>query len=663
MATQYQVYGELRMRTGNAQAALQRISDQVGGLAARLRGAESVGSRLFRGLAAFGAGYLGLSALMNGLRRAGSSMLEFYDQTEQANIRIATLATAIEHVPFEEARRRAGGFIDTLRQLALQSPATGQDLVNIFADISGPIARVTGSMEDALQASQTLANATGALGLGQDYGQAARDFRAILEGRAGVDVRTFSSLRSLGLISQTTEQWNQMALHDPEQAYTQLMDILGQFNIAAAAQGNSLSGLVSSLQSVAQEVGGAFSGPLLERVKAFMRTILGRILENFDGIKAAARGLGEQMAESLEHAFRWIVGRIDWITQHWSELTERFHQIVGQLRKAASVFAAISGARMAAGAALGGGASLISGGVGALSGIGGLAQFAQMAAGLGGGGAAAAGAAGAGGTVGLAGIAAFFASPAGIATIVAGLGAIVATLTALAGVATIGAGVFQELTQHGDEWASFFAAELAPAWAELSGVFGLLYTELEPLLALIGRGALIGLVVALRWVVHWLVQGILMMIATFRAAMGPIQTFATVLVGLTDTANEEFGGFLLAVSHFFEGLAAMRIPLLSGVAEGAAQTAATTWRRYFRRGPGGDLPELDEAATAAADAASDAGGEDRASHGTTVNIHHMEVRQDFREADPDRVFVRMIREIEGEAERRLSSEFAPLLTR
>jgi hypothetical protein len=146
-----------------------------------------------------------------------------------------------------------------------------------------------------------------------------------------------------------------------------------------------------------------------------------------------------------------------------------------------------------------------------------------------------------------------------------------------------------------------------------------------------------------------------------RAVIGPVSAFAAALNGMSDTANAELGGIVMALEGFFRAMAGTG---LIPFAQAAADGMGTVWRRYFdpNRLSAEDVG-LDEAA--AADAATSAvpNADDLAHRGTTVNVHHMEIRQEFREADPDRILVRILREIDGQADRALSSEFAPILSR
>src|SRR5690606_23846108 len=109
--------------------------------------------------------------------------------------------------------------------------------------------------------------------LGVDYEQAGRDFRAMLEGRAGVDVLMFSRLRSVGAISETTEAFNAMAQANPAEAYEKLRDILEGYNVAAARQGRSLSGLTSSFSSLYNRILVSAANPILDRFKTFLADV------------------------------------------------------------------------------------------------------------------------------------------------------------------------------------------------------------------------------------------------------------------------------------------------------------------------------------------------------------------------------------------------------
>lgn len=651
----YDVEAQLRVDAKNAVAGMRSVSSAIDRLRERLSGANSASGGLARQLLAVGGAYAALNAVSNTVRTTATGIEQYANNVEQASISIATLSNRIEGIPFEEGERRAHRFIEELERLAIDSPAGGQDLVKLFVGLSGPIARITGSMEDALVMSQQLANTASSLGV--DFEQAGRDFRAMLEGRAGMDVLLFSRLRSVGDINQNAEAWNAMAQANPAEAYEKLKDILDGYNVAAARQGRSMAGLTEAFKSMYQRILGSAYDPIRERFKTFLADVNDRLLANMTKFRQGFRSVGETITSYLDKLFERLLSGLDYVANNWDRIVERMNATVHRVAYFASLipalakgFAVFQGARMGGAAALGIGGGLM-GALGGTTAAGGVLHALVAAVTSISRSSAATGP--------LSALTDLFSSP---LSIIGSIGKIVGFVVVFALLGTamaVGASIARELTDNWSEWAAVWKREVAPLLDLLKAEFIRLWHELRYVMRDIGRGALRllinmfkGLVISTIEVVKFLRDMHIMFVVVSDALSAFVNNLLEVARRLTYGAVDiapvarrdprEIQALIMAritgtdpeaFLHPEAYLAAQR----AAMAEDAAAAAAGT-------GGGGDSRE-----------------------GPTQNFDfrgsRITMQQEFASDDPDRVAAVIRQDLAGQANRRVMSGFVPALGR
>lgn len=649
----YKVLAQLRVNSRNAVAGIRSASSAVDRLRERFKAASSSSDGLMRSMLATAGAYAAISAASGAVRGLARGVFEYANFTEQASIQIATLSNRIEGIPFEDAERRAGGLIERLEDLAIQSPATGRDLIGLFQGLSGPIARVTGDMEDALVMSQQLANTASALGV--DYQQAGRDFRAMLEGRAGVDVLMFSRLRSVGAINETTEAWNAMAQANPADAYEKLRDILEGYNVAAARQGRSLEGLRSSFESLYNRALLAGARPIVERYKTFLGDVNDRLLANMGRFREGLGRVGEAIGRQLDAVFSKLLDGLDYVIANWDRIVAKLERAVyrvGEIARAlpgiAKGFVAVAGARMGAraGMAIGGGALGLLGGTSAAGGVlhalvGSLTSVAGAAAATG----------------PLNALGSIFSSPLAIVGTLAKIVAFVGVFALVGTMMVVGAAIARELTENWSHWAEVWRREVSPLLALLKTEFLRLWRELRYVMRDLGRGALSILIGMFKN----LVIGAIELVRFFRDAHLAFVLFSD---ALTAFVNQ----ILAAVSALTYG--AVQIDPLER--RDPREIRALVLGRMFNTDPEAFLnPEAYMAAERQAMAeeyaaqAGTAGGlePEQAVQNFDFKGSKISIKQEFANADPDRIAAVLREDLAGQAERRLASGFVPALSR
>ena len=639
MALNYEINANLRLQGGGGgfQRSMSRMSDRVRSFADRLRGARSVAGGLMRSLIGLGAGYVGFHAITGGIRTAIGGMLEFNRTVESTRIGLQTILSAVDGISFEAAGESADRVFAQLQDDAITSIATGQDLAQVFAGIVGPIRNAGASLEDVRNI--TLLTATAAASVGQGFAEAQRDISAIVRGAAGTDTRLFSMLRNMGRITQETEEWNQQLT--TTERIAALQEALSAFEPGGAAFGQSLQGLIATFKGLMQSFGTAFSGPLFERMKTTLSTINNLLIENRDAIVMYLTRAGNRAAEAFQRVVDAAFDAGRWIVEHWDEISDRIREFGNQLRAHGPQLAQMAAAM----GALSGLRTVLAPILTVVSTIMGLFEGGGLLAGLFGGGEAAAGAAGAGGEAAGAGAA-------------GALGPLAVVLAAVAGVAVV-------VTQYWDDFLAVFEAflpVLQAMWTDVQAIGAAFWEVLRPVLKILGTTMLI-----------MLVPIFMALLGAVRIVLVILRVLLEVLAWVANAIEEYFIDPIISALVTVGRAVAEFIAMIMGPSDEAAEAALA------------GRPQLAIATDPRVDRMLDAMEGEQGPTGRTgfglggveqvaapearpQTVNHfgrgsVTVRQEFRQADPDRVMVRMINDIDAQAERRIQSGFAPALTR
>jgi len=651
---------------GRAQHQSRQAFGQVAGMLSSMGGRLSAAGRslgrtglLIAGLGT-GAAALGLRAAVGAVRELGRAALEANQNVEDTTLSIAALYSEIERVSFTRATQEARGLYRQMEQLALSSPGTTRDLADMFSAAYGPMRRAGTGMQTLLTFSRDAVSVASALHI--DYAQVSRDISMMATGVAGQDVATFRLLRSMGMITESTEEWNRMAQRSPAQAAQRMVEIFSRLGGTASREfGRTWSGISSSTRDLTAHFARAFSSPAFEVLKRSLAAVNTYLLRHRAALDSALGRFGTRFAGVLQavidragRAFTWVVSNFDTIHARFDATVERLREAVPMALKVVQAGAALTvglrGAGMLLGA-LGTAGSALSG-LSAL-GLGGTAAATTTAAG----GTAAATTTAAGGT----------AAAGGLSAILAPLAAIAAPLAAA--LAILGAealAVWRAFEHFGGR----LRGMLAPLWGDLQAIgadlmvfFQGVWDVLDPVLSAIGVTIMGGLSSA--WgVILPILRGLSGLLRTLGVALSQLShRLWPVVHDLVDAivaAATWIGRFGAAIRRLIEWL----LPVVPGLTTSSpeASTAATAdpfAGLQSERGGGGGSGRVSPFS----------GGTPPTAPSTrpTTNIDmrgsRIEVRQEFREADPDRVWIQMRDALEREATRRISSGFVPALTR
>jgi len=374
---EYEVDARLELNAQAVSRSLNLITRGLNVLQGKIGGSRNALSGLVGQAIAFGGAYFGVRAMGGAMKAFAREAFNANSSAEGMRTALAAVYSAVEKVSFAKAQEDAGALFTILEDMAVQSPATGAELFEIFQGVYGPIRAAGVGLQDILTLTQNAASAATALGV--DFGQAQRDISIMARGLAGMDVKTFSLLQSMGLIKETTEEWNALA---PDKRAARLMEVMGQMGgEAAEAYGRTWIGLSSTFRGIMQQFQRVFSSAIFEKMKGVLEQVNTVLLENREQIAAVINVLGQKVAG----VFTNLVGRataffadfdanMDAVATRLDGIWARFEQFKAVLITGAKVAAALQVASFGVGtvapivSALISGVSALAGVVGAVAG-------------------------------------------------------------------------------------------------------------------------------------------------------------------------------------------------------------------------------------------------------------------------------------------------------
>ncbi len=613
-------------------SAFQRAGRAAGPLSGVLRNAIGIG-----------AAYLGVRALTGAFTGLVRSSFAFGSTMERNRTSLgAVLAATLPSLKVvEDATQRMaqGGRIGDaiFRQLqvdALKSVATSAELATIYTQITGPLATAGARLSDIRKiTNDTVAAATV---LGVDYAQAARDINLMSTGSAGMDTMLFRMLKSTGRITESTKEWNEML---PAKRLKRMQEALSGFAPAAAAFEQTLPGITSSFVDYAQRFRQVFMSGPLEALRGLLVRLVDTFRQNETKISSVLKVLGDRFAGLLNPVVSGFKRVADYFIQNWESIANRIERTYTLLASAATHY----GPSLMAGAKAAGGAALVGRyAPGAAS-----AGFAGLKAGISGGGAAVEGSA-------------FGTAISGITHLITSVSAMGGLFTYVVPVIAILVGLVAVLA---DQW-QYTSIILGVVWGFLQQVFSTIwnlltsvYGALMPLLKIIG--VVVAAIMTLGLILGFFVVRILWGLFLKPMMDGWALIFEYLGQGLTWVYDKIVGMFTSLASLF--GMINQDL-----LPQGAGGAGGISWvdnlKGQFAHAFKGfeDQAKVDDSILGKAEAQPPTSGK-----GTVNDFRNskIEVKQDFRQADPDRVWAQFVQGIGDAASQRLSSALIPSGTR
>ncbi len=357
--TRYEVAAFLRLKgnfasqTARAGRGLPRLHSMVVNIS---RSAEMMGRNMSQSLrqittiAKVAAG-IGVGAGAAGLAGLFSGGFSFANEMENAKLNIATMFQLFGQVEGALGRSvsasetwainqaLAADSMERFRKLQRDTPAGAADLVRIYQSAASGLAQTGKSLEEQRQ----LITSMSLLGpaLENDFGQIGRDTGRILEGGAGMDVRTWLLLRTNIMAAAKELKFVNKGLNDADKftkawntelSSTQKFDALKKAISALGPEikktfGQSLGGLMTTTSSNFKMLQLALVTPLREGFRQFLSdankessSIFGKdAMDRWEGIM---NHFGTVLAGAADNVFSAVKKSVDYLATNWAVLTE-----------------------------------------------------------------------------------------------------------------------------------------------------------------------------------------------------------------------------------------------------------------------------------------------------------------------------------------------------
>jgi hypothetical protein len=661
-----------------AASAVSSIGGGLTGLGRKLSGTSIGVGRVVTGLLAMGATYVGVRSVTNAIRDFVMYSGKANSSVETLTLSLGTVMSEIEGMSFERSRREAHSLYRQIQDIAITSPGTAAQVADVFTMAYGPMRRAGAAMDDILRLSQNTLSVASALRI--DLPQVSRDISMMATGVAGTDVKTFRLLRSMGLITKSTREWNEMAIRDPTQAARELMRIFESLGgPAAEAFGNTWQGVTSAFGDIFENFSRILGGSTFAVVRDNLRGINQWLLRYRSNIENVMEYLGESIGRTLQTSitrirtvFEDIGQNMDQIVRKIDDYIARFKEFLPAIKTAAKLFVGITVATKVIG-------PILMGLGGLMSAFSGLSSFAGV---LGiGGGAAAAGTAGAAGAAGTAGAGAVgVAGLGGLTAAASAAGAALAYIVPIIiaigeGIVVGGAIIYATFKRMGSRiWAALQPAfsDLREAGVAFWDLIVALWGYIEPQLVAVGSiiaALLIPIITGVAGALRGLGSTAKIWTAALRVATNMIvprlHAFSIRVVN-AGRAIADFVGILFRAIAEIATTFGMHVPSLS--IEG--MTIASDVESPEGLGAITSIWEQMQNAfqRARESIRSSIPGQGRppgARPQTNIDMRgsHIEIRQDFRDQDPDRVAIQVMEDLGREAVRRTQTPFISALTR
>lgn len=644
-----------------AAAAAISYKKRLLGLGAQIKGTKMATGGLLRQVLLVGSADMGLNAGIRIFSSLTGSAIEYTQSLESTKIGLASVLAAVNHLSYGAAKLQANKAFGIIKELSVTSPAGPKEMFNIFQSVVGPLRAAGTEMGRIYKMTSSTVLASGALGI--DLPQAARDMALMVRGSAGMDTRMFAILRSMNLITESTEEWNKQLT--AAERVEKLEKALALFGESGGAFAKSFAGVTSTFKGLFSEMKRGIVSPILDAFAGKLLKLNNYLTENNDAILSTLHAYGEQAGRTLAKAADYGVAAFKKLQANWSGIVSRFHDAMAMAKKYGPMLAKIGGGAVALemakgpiGSAVGGAmfaSNALVGGTGktkgatkAAKGMKGATKAAKgmlaarglglpMAAGLMAAGATS-GSAGAG--AGGAAVAATGAGAGGAGVAATGAAAaILPIVAALAALAAVGMAVWKNF----DLLYSVFLRSNVSVGKLTDRIIKLgknIWSFLSPALEAIGLLIVAGLVpdfMALKWVFESVMLPMLELFGSFLSDIGYIlendvipalQSFIGWIGNIRNATADES-------DHEVDYSKKIDIPILQMMDERAVKPKKTNGMR---------TPKTRQ--------------------GTNINVDKMIIKQEFKGAkDPDRVVQMMLKDITRQSEIRVNARFTGALTR
>lgn len=646
---QYDVEASVDVETKGSESAVGRLSQRIEQLGAQIKGTNTLTGGLVGKVLALGSAYVGFNALTNGFRHVTSEAIGFQSSLEKTKIGLAAILSAVQGTTFAQGLAKGSEVFKQLTDDAIKSTATTQELFDIYQSIAGPILGAGKSL--AVVREMTNSTVAAASALNVDFATSSREIAMMSRGAAGMHVKLFAMLHATNAIKEDAKAFN--ALTQGERI-EKLRVALAKFAPAAEAYQHSWAGVTSTFQDIYEQLRASAFSPVFDVIRNAMDKLNTTLINNKDRLITMLRTVGTHVAVRLDVVFLRAKNALIGVYNHWGQIVARIESVAMRVRemvphllRAAAAWQAINMAR----AIVGTGVQL----AGAAGSIGG-------ALGIGGGSAAAAALAATPAVVAAAMPEWFEGNAVAGAAASGGGGAATPAAAALAGAgttiaATLGlvTGAILVAIEQWNNIKQIFSTATEGLGGELLGLAKTIWTAVSPVLKMLAQGPML----ALAGIFSLMVPTLTVLVTALRVVF---ETLGSITTAIYDELKPGFDLMWGLIASWAERVRYVLAPFFALVgigATGAPRAARGLGIKHDMRTddfsgqydmrPFSMFPESQYAPEKRQTVINDFRGS------------NITVKQDFREADPDRVLVQMFDAIHRSAEYRTQSGYSPTL--
>lgn len=642
---EYDVEARITVRHLGAMRAVDQVTKRTERLERTATRAGTGLTRSFVAVAGFASAYIGVRSIAHSFASIARSSFDFASamsvtETSLGAI-IAATQPAISQIPDATERLNRAGEVGraifrSLQTDAIKSVATTRTLASIYSGIAGPLIGAGATLGKVRKITRDTVAAATALGV--DFAQAQRDIMMMSSGAAGMEVKLFRMLRSVGLITESTREWNELL---PEKRLARMEAALGTFGPSAERFATTLPGATSTFTDLVEIFRGTFAGPTIALFTKTLMNVNNTMIENKDRIMAFLTTAGAVTAR----VFSGLFNKIDSLTSYFvtnmefavDSLGSRIQSIENILRTAQRLVPAIGGQTTEAAQSRTLQSTALT--------VTGAAIGAKMASPVLG-----------------AGLKAAFAPITELAIVISRVVGIVPALTIAFALLTAIIGPLI------DSWSSFWPVLqivgeiIADVIGVVFGLIGAVGSFLIPLLKFLGTvfmivftpfaAIFIGIGVAIWAVIKVIVRGWSLIFGLLGRAINDYlyEPFLKALQGIFSFIAKA----ARAIGVSMDVLAPEAATPEKGMFDDFLLNMRKTWGELSAQMASDEdlIKQIDKDAPTA--------------RKTVVNDFRgskIEVKQDFRDADPDRVWIQMMDAVNNAAEQRIASALAPDFTR
>jgi hypothetical protein len=242
-------------------------------------------------------------------------------EAQNADQAVAGLIASVQGIPWEESYEKAAGLGDELDEIALKMNAAGDQVGDAF----NTLVELGEATDEGLRRAKEQTESIALLStvLGKNAGNIAREFGFMQEGALKTKGQLFQLLQPTGIFGKETkkaaEYWSKMTEESRAQqlAYG-LEKVAARLNESTPTIGNYLTTL-DNLKNLAAE---KFGEPLARSLDPTLKKVIDKVSASIPAIEKLGQTLAKDVAEWVDEAVKEIEEGFKYLADHEKEIRD-----------------------------------------------------------------------------------------------------------------------------------------------------------------------------------------------------------------------------------------------------------------------------------------------------------------------------------------------------